>query len=273
MSYNRVEINLLPPEFQPGPVVRYSLLINFVLIAGAITFIALNSVLYFWRLSDLHNQIKTLEQQKAAKESYVKDYQDLLSIQNQIGSYGRMICLTSSFYIDLPVVLDRVAKLIPDGVYLESISSARQSQTSTSSKVTIELNTSQRDPKLMEQTLRAFKSDPLLRECYMSSAEYKQQDITQLAAKHDVSWSAAGTEIDDGDSASSQPGSSSLASICPRPSARAILPLFNSVRPPFLPNSSRKTTKSSPASLADFAYSSTVPWPVEYRVRAPIRPR
>ena len=64
--------------------------------------------------------------------------------------------------------------------------------------MTIELNTSQRDPKLMEQTLRAFKSDPLLRECYMSSAEYKQQDITQLAAKHDVSWTAAGTDIPTG---------------------------------------------------------------------------
>ena len=43
----------------------------------------------------------------------------------------------------------------------------------------------------------------------------------------------------------------------------SILRYLASVRPPFLPNSSRKTTKSSPASVAALAYSSTVPRPEE----------
>ena len=43
MSYRRIEVNLLPPELQPGPAVRSALLINIALILATLFTIGLSA--------------------------------------------------------------------------------------------------------------------------------------------------------------------------------------------------------------------------------------
>jgi hypothetical protein len=78
MSYERIEVNLLPPELQPGPAVRYGLMINIALIAGVITFIVLDLIVNSYRLSELIAQNKELEKSKANLQTATTDYDKLM---------------------------------------------------------------------------------------------------------------------------------------------------------------------------------------------------
>jgi hypothetical protein len=197
MSYDRIEINLLPPELQPGPAVRYGLMVNIAMIAGTVTFIVLDAIINSFKLNDLVAQNKNLEQTKVNLETVTADFNRLIAIDQQITNYGKMISLASGFYYDLPVVMDRISRLLPAEVYVDKVSNARTRKGSKSSQVSVALKTSRRDPRLMQQTLVAFKGEPLFQDCFLRTATFEQESLDPIKQRMNVDWSASGAEIDE----------------------------------------------------------------------------
>ncbi len=197
MSYGRLEINLLPPELQPGPAVRYSILINFALIAGLLAFISLDVFLSMARITMLNKNIRDLKAQVEQRQQVEQDYNDLVLIRTEIQHFGEIVGLASARYADMPVVLDRISRLLPEGVYVSSVTNSRAPSSTTAANVIITLLTAKPDPRLMQQTLETFKRDAILSNCYLSRATAAPQALDEYLKQIDISWSATGPDYND----------------------------------------------------------------------------
>jgi len=195
MSYNRLEINLLPPELQPGPAVRYSLLINVVIISVTVAFIAVDSFIGLTRMANLGRDNHALEDDIARLQPVVADYMRLRNIDTQISSYGQLISLASGEYVDIPVVLERLAQIIPEGVFVETISNERPSGPMRDVVLAVELRSAERDPALVVDTFLAFKEDPLLGNCYLRLMEYEEDVLEPYLKQFNINWQADGPEL------------------------------------------------------------------------------
>ena len=192
MSYGRVEINLLPMELRPGPVVRYAVLISFALIAGAIAFISVDSVVSLARLAMLRSSIKDLTEQTQKRAQVEADYNSLIDIQTQISKYGQIIGLASARYADMPVVLDRISQLLPEGVYISSVTNNRSAAATVNANVMATLATAKPDPRLIQQALESFKRDQILKDCYLSRVAFGPQVMDQFLKNINVTWRMSG---------------------------------------------------------------------------------
>jgi hypothetical protein len=195
MSYGRLEINLLPPEFRPGPAVRAMPLINFALIAGTLMAIVVSVSSSLYSIALLKSQNKEYEAQIATQASTKKNYDTLMKIKDQVQQYGRIVSLASAEYVEVPVLLDRISRLLPDGVYLRDVGNRRGSRTTSGTIIRIGLTASRQDPQLLISTLNAFKADPIFADCYMSLAESKESPLGAVLTANGITWQASGPEL------------------------------------------------------------------------------
>ncbi|MBN2083443.1 hypothetical protein JW859_14705 [bacterium] len=221
-SYGRLEINLLPPELLPGPVVRYAVLINVLIIFATLAVVIVNAYIGWTKLDLEKENSKALNAQIQAKRYIEEDYNRLEKIGNQLAAYGRLIALASMDYVDMPVVLDRLAKIMPDGVYIDSV----YNRGSESGLINLEVNmkASQDDPRLVLATLRSMKKDEIFNNCYMPSAELKEESLEDLITQIGINWNATGPDINTSIYASQY--EFSIHSRLPRPVGGSALPLL-----------------------------------------------
>jgi len=194
-NYSRLEINLLPPELLPGPTVRYALLINIMIILLTVTFIGLSTYLHWLMLNLAKEEKAGLEAQLSAKAGIVADYERLNNIGVSIDRYGRLIALASDDYVEMPVILDRIAKLLPDEVFLFRVSNNRTEGKGSPVVLGVQLTASDNDPTLMIETLKAFKGDPMFAECFMPIAEYNEVSLDELQVRYGLDWSVTGPDV------------------------------------------------------------------------------
>ncbi len=100
----------------------------------------------------------------------------------------------------MPVLMERITKLLPPGVYAESISLQRGNVGSLSSSISATLFTSRPDPALVIDTMNAFKADDVVGDCYMRFAEFTLTDLEQLLTKAGINWDVSGPDIEAYDS-------------------------------------------------------------------------
>lgn len=197
MGYRRLDINLLPPEMQPGPVVRYAVVINTILIGLTVAFLIVDSFLGVTKMASLKRDLDTKQEQIRSKASIVSDYNELTKIQDHVDSIGRLINLASADYIDIPVIMDRITRLLPDGVYLDSVTTERTSVGAIDATLRMTLATSRPDTSLMTATFDTLKADDIVGDCYMPSAEFKEVEIAKVIEAAGVSWTASGPDLPD----------------------------------------------------------------------------
>ena len=189
MSYGRMDINLLPPELKPGPAVRYAMIFNVLIIAATLTYIALDSFLNLTMLSYARQERANLESEIEQNSRILADYDLLVGIRDRLVNYGRLIGLASADYVDIPVLLDRISHLLPDGVYLDRVTSDKSTGGATV-PILISLRASRRDPNLVINTLKAFKQDPLFAQSYMPGLETAEQPLGELMLQNEINWTA-----------------------------------------------------------------------------------
>lgn len=197
MGYRRLDINLLPPEMQPGPVVRYAVIINTILIGLTVAFLVVDSFLGVTTMASLKRDIDTKQDQIRSKAGIVSDYNELTKIQDHVDSIGRLINLASADYIDIPVIMDRISKLLPAGVYLDSVTTERRAVGALDATLRINLSSSRPDTDLVTKTFDAFKADDIIGDCYMPTAEMKEGPIDQVIEGAGVTWLASGPDVPD----------------------------------------------------------------------------
>ena len=195
-NYSRLEINLLPPELLPGPTVRYALLINIGIILFTVAFIGLSVYLHWLKLNVAMEERVGLQAQVATKAGVVKDYDRLNKIGVSIGRYGRLIALASDDYVEMPVVLDRIAKILPDEVFLTRITNNRTEGKGLPIVLGVQLTASDQDPDLMIRTLNAFKQEPMLADCFLPAAEFTEVSLDELMQRYQIDWSVNGPDVE-----------------------------------------------------------------------------
>lgn len=195
MGYSRIDVNLLPQELQPGPVVRYGFIINIAIVAATVTFLVLDGILTFTKLSmeraltvELQNEIGSLDQ-------VVEDRERLQTIEESVHRYAQMVNLAALEYVDIPIVLDRLSRIIPDGVFLTRVAIDRAAGSSQSAAVHIDLMTSRRDEQLLLRAVKAFKEDSIFHDCVMRYAAYEEADLANLLEDSDITWNVSGPDI------------------------------------------------------------------------------
>ena len=195
MSYGRIEINLLPPEMAPGPAIRYALLINFAVIAVLVIFIVVDSFVGFTKLANAKDEQKALQAQVDAGRQTLQDYQNLVKIRDSIDNYGRLITLASADYVDMPVILDRLSRIVPDGVYVERVTNDRSAGAAPITKITVSLQASRRDPQLLLDTLSAFKADEMFADCFMPNANMEERTMEDVLKRAKLDWTTSGPDL------------------------------------------------------------------------------
>jgi len=192
-AYSRIEVNLLPPEMQPGPMVRYSLLINVALVMLTLAFILINLFLGWIRLDLAREDVAQLQEQVSANAYIENDYNRLADMGNMLSNYGRLVAYASLDYVDMPVVLNRLSVIIPDGVYLASVANSGSQDQNTN--MVVQLKASHDDPALIIAALRSFKADTLFSECYLPTAVFGEEDLTNLLEQAGITWTVGGTDV------------------------------------------------------------------------------
>jgi Tfp pilus assembly protein PilN len=194
-TYRNIEINLLPPELQPPPTVRTAVILNAAIVIGVLTYMLLGTFAVYNQIRNEQQRIKDNQQLIDSKAEVVEIYAQLSQVREQVDKYGRLVSLASVDYLDVPVLLDRLAKIIPAGVYLESVGNDKSSPNSRTTIVQVVLQTTSNDPQLMQTTLNAFKADSMFQDCYMRSAELKRVALNEQFGTFDVDWTAMGPGI------------------------------------------------------------------------------
>jgi hypothetical protein len=197
VNYHRLDINLLPSELQPGPAVRYALIANFAILAVTIAYLALDSTTGWLALAQARSERTRLTEQRDAGAQVISDYNQLVGIRDKVQNYIRLVGMTSTDYVDLPVVLDRVSKILPEGVYLERVATDGSTPETSGIEVLFALRSAQRDPDLVLRTLNAFKQDNLLANCYMPVLDAEEQPLADLLLQSGINWSVTGLEETD----------------------------------------------------------------------------
>lgn len=192
MSYGRLEINLLPAELLPGPTVRYSLLLNVLLITVVVAYIVIDAYMGWLKLQSAQDERASLDAQKVAKIHILNDYNELVTLSEKIARHGRLIAMASTDYVDMPVLLDRIAHILPDGVYIESVTNQRTNVRGGPVNLSIALKSSRQDADLVVTTLRAFKQDELFSNCFMAGTNAEEESLKPLMEKQGLNWDASG---------------------------------------------------------------------------------
>jgi Tfp pilus assembly protein PilN len=194
-NYSRVEVNLLPPELLPPPSVRIATIVNAFIVVGALMYIGVATYLVLIPMASARDQIGTLELQIAAKQPALDTYNQLMAVKESVDDYGRIISLASVDYIDLPVLMERLARIIPSGVYLTALSNEKPVEGAQNSIVQVSLATAERDPQLIRRTLEAFKHDTIFHDSYMRDATFKQESLEGQLDLYGVDWTASGPDV------------------------------------------------------------------------------
>jgi Tfp pilus assembly protein PilN len=194
-TYRNIEINLLPPELQPPPTVRTAVILNIAIVLGVLAYMAVSTVKTFNDIRLQQQQIRDNEQLIQSKQPVVEMYTELSEIREKVDRYGRLVSLASVDYIDVPVLLDRLAKIIPAGVYLNSVSNDKSSPNARTTVVQVSLLTTKDDSALMQATMDAFKKDSIFHDSYMRSAEMRKVTLIDQMASFKIDWSASGPDV------------------------------------------------------------------------------
>ncbi|MCB1188699.1 hypothetical protein KDL29_16180 [bacterium] len=189
MSYRRIEINLLPPELQPGPAVRSALIINIALILVTMFTILLSAALSIYQLAQYKEDIDHRERSIKSLQSVKDGYQQLQRIDAAVGNYGKIIGIASTNYIDLPVLLSHLSGILPDRVYLTDISNVRAGNVNAVSVldakrptfVTMTFRTANKDLGQIQNTLNRLKTDPVFANCVLTNASLDSQELSNLS--------------------------------------------------------------------------------------------
>lgn len=208
-NYSRIEINLLPPELAPGPAVRALVIVNFALVAVTLATILVTAALPMFRITDLRNQIESAQSQINSLAPEEANHKTLMDIKDAVDGYGRIVSLASVDYVEVPLLLDRLAAVLPDGVYVKQVQNRTTRTRNTASSgakadviVQFSMAASRRDPKLIIDTLNAFKRDPLFSDCYLGMAEAVETPLRDMLERYGVDWTVSGPA---GDSQPSAP--------------------------------------------------------------------
>lgn len=196
MSYSGIVINLLPPELRPGPVVRYRVMINALMIIVTVAFLALDAVIGINRLGMLNSTLITRRAEVESGRPTIVEHSKLMEVNNYVERTGRLVSLASADYTDLPLVLQEVANLLPEGVYLERVTNDRAGKDSTQTNVIFALVSGKEDPALVLETFNRFKSNQMLGNCFLRMAEAQEVSLFSLLESTDVNWSVTGPDID-----------------------------------------------------------------------------
>lgn len=196
-NYSRVEVNLVPPELLPPSNLRIALLVNILLIIGALSYMGLAAALKLYPINDTKESIVQSERLLATKADIADTHAQLVGMRETVDRYGRVVALASVDYVEIPVLMDRLARVIPDGVYLSSISNEKPSPGSNSTIVQVELVAAQEDPALVQRTLAAFKADPIFNDCFMSNADLRQETFDPNLPAFGVNWGVRGPTLPD----------------------------------------------------------------------------
>ncbi|MCB1215754.1 hypothetical protein KDL44_00050 [bacterium] len=189
MSYRRIEVNLLPPELQPGPAVRSALIINIALILITAFVIILSAALSIYQYAQYNDDIKKRRMSIDSLQSVKDGYQQLQRIDSAVGNYGKIVGIASTNYIDLPVMLSHLSGLLPDKVYLTDVSNLRGGNVNAVSVldanrptfVTMTCRTATKDLGLIQRTLATLKEDPIFANCVLTNATLDSEELTDLA--------------------------------------------------------------------------------------------
>lgn len=189
MSYRRIEVNLLPPELQPGPAVRSALIINITLILGTAFAIILSSALSIYRYVQYDRDIRETRRSIENLSSVKDGYEQLQRIETAVTNYGAIVGIASTDYVDIPVLLSHLSTLLPEQVYLTNVSNTRLGSASAASVldprrstyVSMTFNTSNKDLGLISRTLNALKQDPLFSKCVLTNTSLDSETLTDLS--------------------------------------------------------------------------------------------
>ncbi|MEZ5339397.1 MAG: hypothetical protein R3F46_14190 [bacterium] len=189
MSYRRIEVNLLPPELQPGPAVRSALIINIALILITVFTILLSAALSLNQYAVYIQDIAQREQSIAGLQSVKEGYMQLQRIDAAVRNYGKIVGIASTNYIDLPVMLAHLSGVLPERVYLTNVSNVRPGNVSAVAAldanrptfVTMTFRTANQDMNLITRTLDALKADPVFGNCVLTNASIDSENLQQLS--------------------------------------------------------------------------------------------
>ena len=195
MNYGRINVNLLPPELLPGPAVRYALLINTALVSIMLLVLVLGLTTSLSRINNLTRDITEIKGVLAKGEPIKDQYESLSKLRDSIDNYGRLVALASADYVAMPVLLDRLSKVIPNGVFLERITNQGTRRRGADTVVSIQLRSSKPDISQLHQTIMGFKKDPLFNDSYLRTGDIEESVLDDVLAQAGVTWTASGPGI------------------------------------------------------------------------------
>ncbi|MCB1221565.1 hypothetical protein KDL30_12960 [bacterium] len=189
MSYRRIEINLLPPELQPGPAIRSALIINIALILVTMFTILLSAALSIYQLAQYKEDIDRREQSIKSLQSVKNGYMQLQKIDVAVRNYGKIVGIASTNYVDLPVMLSHLSRVLPEQVYLTNVSNVRAGNVNAISVldakrptfVTMTFRTASKDLSLIERTLTRLKEDPVFGNCVLTNTTLGTEELQDLS--------------------------------------------------------------------------------------------
>ncbi len=190
-NYSRIQINLLPSELKPGPSVRFGVLLGFLCISAVLAYVMIDSVISLNRMAYYKESNAELKKQIEQRQVDEKFYNELISIKDSVDSYGRLISMASVDYVEMPLIMERMSGLLPDGVFLRAVSNDKPAEGSNYVVLRFLLSAAKDDPALLTRTLQAFKNDKYLHDCYMSDAEMREEGLQDRLEQFGIKWNAS----------------------------------------------------------------------------------
>jgi hypothetical protein len=194
MGYQRLEVNLLPPELAPPPPVRLAWIINAALILFGLGFIAVHFFGTMIAISAVKKDISEKDTIIASQKPDLDTYNRLEEIRMHTEGRGKLVGMASSSYVEYPVVLERISRIVPPGVYLVEATSASGKG---GSDMRLQFRASRNDPALLSATLEAFKVNPMFRDTFMRTADYEQEPLGELADAFNIPYGYSNPDSDE----------------------------------------------------------------------------
>jgi hypothetical protein len=193
-NYQRLEINLLPPEMAPSPAVRGSVVFIWAIVALTAVLIGTHASVKLAEVNKLKADNKKLEQDILQNKPFEDEYIALNEIRENTEGRGKLVGMTTATYIEYPIVMDRVARILPDGVYLIKAGSAGSGG---SQELDLEFRTATADPSYVPRTLEAFKTSSMFSEAYLRTSDFQPQPLDELKNIFGVNYSFQGPGSED----------------------------------------------------------------------------
>jgi hypothetical protein len=195
-NYQRLEVNLLPPEMAPSPAVRGTVVISWIIGLATLLIIGINA---FWSMQTISSMNRKVSDQKAelAKDKPIEDtYLALKDIRDHTEGRGKLVGMASASYVEFPVLMDRVARLLPEGVYLVTASSSGKSGASA---LDLTFKTATNDHSLAPRTLEAFNTCSLFSGASLRSEDFDQTSIGDVKKALGIDYDYSSPTITDSD--------------------------------------------------------------------------